>query len=291
MKHELKAALAGAALAAAVPAAQAAGHYVPGVEGIQAASVPPPGRYYLGYLVNYNISEVSGASGHNTGSVTALANRFVWISGHKVLGADYGVEAIAPVQSNSLSFGGIGYNGTDSGLGDVYVGPVVLGWHGKQWDGVFALGEWFDTGSYSASKPSSVGLGYRSTMITLGGTWYPDAQKQWSASVLSRYEINSKKRHSDITPGNGLSVEWGVARQIGGGMQVGLVGYYQEQTSKDSGTGANDLRPRRNAVGVQFDYPIPSHGLFLKFAAYGETSASDGATKGSLVRMTIVKAF
>lgn len=74
-------------------------------------------------------------------------------------------------------------------------------------------------------------------------------------------------------------------------MQVGLVGYYQEQTSKDSGTGANDLRPRRNAVGVQFDYPIPSHGLFLKFVAYGETSASDGATKGSLLRMTIVKAF
>ena len=35
--------------------AQAGGHYVPGVEGIQAASVPPPGDYYLGYMVHYNI--------------------------------------------------------------------------------------------------------------------------------------------------------------------------------------------------------------------------------------------
>jgi hypothetical protein len=29
--------------------------------------------------------------------VTALANRFVWITNYKLLGADYGMEAIVPV--------------------------------------------------------------------------------------------------------------------------------------------------------------------------------------------------
>lgn len=290
MKHALISTVAGIALAAALPAAQAAGHYVPGVEGIQAGSVPPPGRYYLGYLVQYDIDEVSGAPGRNEGSVSALANRFAWITSHKILGADYGVEAIVPLQSVSLTFGGIGYNGTDRGLGDVYLGPVVLGWHGARWDGVFALGQWFDTGDYSASRPSSVGLGYGSTMITLGGTYYPDAQKAWSATALARYEINAEREDSDITPGDGLSVEWGLARRVGG-LQLGLVGYYQEQVSDDEGTGAGDLRPRRNAFGLELNYPVVDHGLFLKFAAYGESSASDGATEGSLLRMTLIKTF
>ena len=59
--------------------ALADGHYVPGVEGMQAASVPPPGMYYLGYLVNYQIDDFrapgssSNLPGHNRGTVTALA--------------------------------------------------------------------------------------------------------------------------------------------------------------------------------------------------------------------------
>jgi hypothetical protein len=48
----LKTTLALAASLCAGLGAQAAGHYVPGVEGVQAASVPPPGVYYVGYLAD-----------------------------------------------------------------------------------------------------------------------------------------------------------------------------------------------------------------------------------------------
>ena len=103
MKKTLISSAACALLALAATGAQAAGHYVAGVEGSQAASVPPPGMYYLGYLVNYQIDDFrapgssSNLPGHNRGTVTALANRFVWVTNHKLLGADYGVEAIVPV--------------------------------------------------------------------------------------------------------------------------------------------------------------------------------------------------
>ena len=284
-------ALSTVALSTLAPAAFAAGHYVTGVEGIQAASAPPPGLYYLGYVVNYNIDSVNGAPGDNTGTVSALANRFVWISDYTFLGANYGAEAIVPFQATSLTFNGIGFNDTSRGLGDIYLGPVVMAWHGSQWDGIFALGEWLDNGSYSKTNPSSVGLGYKSTMVTLGGTFYPDSQKQWSVTALSRFEKNGKQTQTEITRGNQLSVEWGVARQIGGGKQLGIVGYLQKQTSNDSGPGSNDLRPQKSAVGLEFDYPILSQGLFLKFAGYKEYSSRDGATKGSLLRMTVVKAF
>jgi hypothetical protein len=270
--------------------ALAAGHYVPGVEGIQAASVPPPGIYYLGYLVNYNITGINGAPGHNTGTVSVLANRGVWITPYKVMGADYGIETIVPIQSNSFTFTGLGYSGTTRGVGDVYIGPIVLGWHGNQWDAVFSLGEWLDNASYSATNPSSVGLGYKSTMLTLGGTYYPDTKKEWSISALARFEKNGTQSQTGIKPGNGLSIEWGIGRQIGGGKQVGLVGYYQDQTSNSSGPGAPTQNPHKSAIGVQFDYPILERGLFLKFAAYHEYAVSN-APRGNMLRMTIVKAF
>ena len=60
MKKTFAATAVLAGLASLAPlAAQAEGHYVPGVEGIQAASVPPPGFYYLGYAVNYNANSLS----------------------------------------------------------------------------------------------------------------------------------------------------------------------------------------------------------------------------------------
>ncbi len=271
--------------------AVAAGHYEPGVEGIDSSAAPPPGLYYLAYLVNYQIDSVSGLPGNNTGSASILANRVVWLTSHKFLGANYGMEALIPVQATSLTFNGIGVSSTSRGIGDIYLGPVVLSWAGADYGLVFAAGEWLSNGSYSSTDPSSLGLGYRSTMLTFGGTYYPDERKLWSVSALARFEKNGTQSQTGITPGDGLSVEWGIGREIGGGKKIGLVGYVQNQTSSSSGPGANPENPRKSGIGVEFDLPVMSQGMMLKFAGYKEYSASSGATKGTLLRMTIVKRF
>ena len=272
--------------------AHAEGHYVPGVEGMQGPSVPPPGVYYLGYLVNYNIDSLRapGSSdaipGRNKGSVTALANRLVWVTNHKFLGADYGIETIIPVMRTSLDFA----NSKDSGVGDVYVGPLVLGWHGPQWDAVAAAGMWLDTAS--TREPASPGKGFKSTMLTGGLTYYFDGAKTISGSALARYEFNSRKDNG-IRPGQQLTVEWGLGKSFGT-FSAGLVGYSQWQTTKDHGVGASNDKSSVHAVGAEVVYPIPSAGVFLKAAAYKEVSAKGGTNpqpKGSLVRFSLVKAF
>ncbi len=299
MKPVLSRTLAALFLAlGALPAAQAAGHYVPGVEGIQAASVPPPGLYYLGYLVNYSIDSLRAPGsgddlpGSNTGTVSALANRLVWVSQTKVLGADFGMETIVPVLRKSLAFNAAGVSESKSGVGDVYLGPVVLGWHGPRWDAVAAAGVWLDSGSHSDLKPSSPGEGYKSTMLTGGATYYFDEAKSLSGSALVRYEINGRK-DSGFKPGRQVSLEWGVGKAVGP-VQLGLVGYDQWQVSDDSGTNATNSRSARHAVGAEVVYPIMSAGVILKAAAYREYSAKAGTgpePKGSLVRLTLVKVF
>lgn len=281
----------GLTFSCAMSVSHAAGHYVPGVEGIEISSAPPPGFYNLDYFVNYSISSISGAPGNNSGNISAVVERPVWITNQKILGANYGMEAVIPLQANSFTFNGLGYSGTSRGLGDIYVGPVVLAWHGANWDTLFLLGEWLDSGRYSKNNPSSVGLGYNGTMVSLGGTYYIGAKKEWSLSALARLEKNSVQQETGITPGNEFTVEWGIGHSIGGGKKIGLVGYYQEQTTSDSGLAASSLKPKKSGVGLEFDYPILSAGVFLKFAGYTDYAVSGGAPKGNLLRVEVVKAF
>ena len=55
----------------------------------------------------------------------------------------------------SLTINAAGIADSRSGVGDVYVGPLVLGWHGAQWDAVAAAGMWLDSGN--TDHPASAG--------------------------------------------------------------------------------------------------------------------------------------
>lgn len=283
-----------AAALTALGSACAEGHYVAGVEGMQAASVPPPGTYYLGYMANYNAEQFKAPGGstalpgENKATIFAVANRLAWISTTKVLGADFGMETIVPVQATSLTLKAAGLSDTQSGFGDVYLGPVVLGWHGANWDAVAAAGFWLK--SADSSSPASPGKGFSSTMLTGGATYYFDADKKISGSALLRYEINGSKS-SGFKPGDQISLEWGVGKMMGA-VQVGLVGYHQMQVSIDSGTSASSDKSGRHAIGAEVALPLMSSGVILKAAAYKEFNARAGSgaePMGNLLRFTFVK--
>lgn len=286
-------------LALPLPALAANGHYAPGSEGLGGPQVPPPGVYYRGYGAYYDIDDVvdrdgDAIPGSNRGGVTALANRFVWITDKKVLGANYGVETIIPVVRVSLDFDGLGLDTSDSGVGDIFFGPVVLGWHGEQWDAVAAAGIWLDTADFDAADPSSVGKGFRTTMLTLGGTWHVDAERRWSLSALSRYEIKSEQDDTGITPGDSWLVEWALAHRLANGLELGLVGYDAWQLEADSGAASGD-KLEKHAVGLEAGYFWPELGLGLSGAAYREYDVKAGsagvAPEGDLLRVTLTKAF
>ncbi|MDY7114758.1 transporter [Halomonas sp. SSL-5] len=290
--------LLGAGLAA-TPALAVNGHYVPGIEGLSAAAAPPEGLYYRAYLMRYDIDSFrdakgDAAPGSNTGSVNALAHRFIWMTGKTFLGADYGVEAIIPMLDVELDLDVAGQSFDDYGLGDVFVGPVILGWHGEQWDATFAAGHWFDTADFDADNLASVGKGYGSTMLTLGGMWHLDADKTWNVSALSRYEIKTEQDDTGITPGDSWLVEWGLGHRLQNGLELGLVGYDAWQLEADDGA-ATGAKAERHAIGAEAGYLWPMAGVMLKGAVYHEYDAEGGALKkgleseGDAIRLQLTK--
>ena len=278
----------GLALSAA-PALAVNGHYVGGIEGTKGPALPPEGLYYRGYLVQYEIDSIQSDAGDlddADGSVTAFANRFIYVTDKKFLGADYGMEAIVIAQDNDFDFA----NSSDSGIGDVFLGPVILGWHGQQWDAVFAAGHWFDTGDFEVTNPASVGKGFGTTMLTLGGTWYFDEARDWSFSALSRYEIKTEQEDTDVTPGDSWIVEWAVGKVLNNGVEVALAGYDGWQLESNSGPQTTNAKVEQHAIGAEVTFPVKAIGAQLSGAVYTEY-ANKNRPEGNLFRLHLTKRF
>lgn len=299
MKLRLTQALACASLAALplLVQAQPTAHYAPGIEGIKAASLPPPGIY----LRDYNLFYFAGRLNDNHGDkisgadpeafIYAQVPRLVWITPAQILGGYIGVDALLPFQQTSLKVNTPGGKFDDStfNMGDAFT-EVTWSAHAKHWDVSAGFGVWFPTGNSSPTLSTEPGLGYFTYMFTAGVTWYPDAEKLWSVSVLNRYEINTEKDDTEITPGNAYTVEGGISRVLGKGFEVGAVGYYQQQVTDDSGRGAGDAHDRVAGVGPEVTMFCNHLGLATSLRYLYEFMA-ENRLQGHTVALTFTKRF
>ncbi|MEO5347494.1 MAG: transporter [Magnetococcus sp. YQC-9] len=288
----------GLALGSDALAAGEAGHYVHGVEGIKAASLPPPGVYWRWYNVYYGASKLKDQGGNNQPvgldlDVFATVNRLIWITNHKLLGADYGLDVIVPLVNTDLDMKNVG-GGLDFdkfGVGDITIEPLLLSWHGGQWDAAAAVGGYLPTGRYDKLNPASPGKDFYTLMFTLGGTWYPDAEKLWSMSLLSRYEIHSKKDQTDLRLGDDFHFEWGIGRKVHDLVELGVAGYAQWQVSDDKGSAAVGnpaVHDRVFGIGPEVSVTVPFLKGVLSLRGVKEFDAVD-RPQGSVVTLTLTK--
>jgi len=290
------AAIAVAALLPAIVHAQPTAHYVPGIEGVKGASLPPPGVYLRDYNVAYYATQVNDASGHAISGadpkafVYANVPRILWITDVKVLGGFLGVDALLPLQYTDIQINTpIGrYSDNNFGIGDAFA-EVTLSWHTKRFDFAIGDGMWAPTGD---SPPPAVhpGKGYWGNMITAGATWYCDEKKKWAISALNRYEINLENNDTDITTGQTYTVEGGISRALSPTVDLGAIGYYQQKVTTDSGPGSNDVRDRVAGIGPEISvfYPRITFGWSLRYAY---EFMAESRLQGHTLAFTLTKRF
>jgi hypothetical protein len=293
-----------AALHGPANAAEVGHHYVNGVEGIKAATLPPPGFYYRMYNVFYNADEVKDAAGDEVPvdfdlSIYALVNRLIWISDIKILGADFGADVILPlVYSDIDTFvqvedGLEKYDADTFALGDIVIEPFVLSWHTPRHDASFGVALYTPTGKYDKNSPETPGEDMWTVMFTLGGTRYLDAEKTWSASILARYEIHSEKDEVKVEPGDDFHFEWGIGKTLAKIWDVGLTGYCHWQVTDDSGSGVRwdkDDHDRVYAIGPEVSVFVPPVKSFLSLRTQWEFKAKD-RPEGNCTSLTLTKMF
>ena len=282
-----------AALATSLQA-QPTAHYVPGVEGIKGATLPPPGWYVRDYSVCYFANQLNDGGGHQAGppnfEAFTYANvpRVIWITETKLAGGNVGVDALIPLTYQHVQSGGFD-NGT-FGVGDLFA-EATLSWHIKQFDFSVGAGLWAPTGESGNPPTTRAGLGYWTPMLTAGATWYVDQAKTWAVSALGRYEINTEQRDTHATRGQAFTLEWGVSKTLLKVIDVGAVGYYQQKVTDDSGA-APYVMPRDlvAAAGPEINVAFPKVMLFVS-CRYLYEFAAENRAQGQTITLTLTKRF
>ncbi len=272
--------------------AQPSAQYVPGSEGIKGASLPPPGVYARDYNYFYWADQVNDASGNKNGPADldaftyATIPRVIWITDTKFLGGFVGVDALLPLVYQSVKAGG--FDSSTFGIGDFF-GEGTLSWHPKQFDFAIGSGVWAPTGDSGAPPTTRVGAGFWTFMQTAGATWYIDEGKTWAVSALNRYEFNTEQRDTHVTPGQAYTLEWGVSKTLAKVVDLGAVGYYQQQVTTDSGAPASS-RNRVAAVGPEVSVAFPKQMFFVSLR-YNYEFMAESRAQGNAVTLTLTKRF
>jgi hypothetical protein len=280
--------------------AQPTAHYVPGSEGIKAATLPPPGIWLRDYNAFYYSDQLNDTKGNKNAAADAKAfvyanvPRLLWITDTKVLDGYLGMDALLPLVYTELKANTPGgpFHDQTFGVGDLFFEGTWSS-HLKQWDLALGVGVWAPTGDTQTENPTYAGKGNWGEMLTAGATWYPDQEKRWALSVLNRYEFNQQQEDTStpITPGQAYTVEGGLSYGITKTIDVGAVGYYQQQVTGDTGTAAMQrAHGRVAAIGPEVSAFFPSMMLGVSLR-YEYEFLAESRLQGNTVTLTLTKKF
>jgi len=272
--------------------------YVEGVEGIKAASLPPPGFTFRLYNAYYHADRLKDVSGDKIPlnfdvKSYAVVPRFIYLAPVEVLGGNIGADVIVPFVRTDLKMDLMGGQLQDrsTGIGDITIEPFLMAWHGAQYDASAAMGVYVPTANYG--DPADFGGDCYTLMPTLGGTLYADAAREWSVSMLNRYETSTYRRHSDIRNGDHFHFEYGLARTFFKTLDVGMAGYCSWQVTDDKGrdvTWNGRDHSRVFAAGPEVNYVYPPAMLMASVRYEIEFGAQD-RPEGQIGVLTLTKVF
>lgn len=250
--------------------AQVRGVYPVGMSATNSGVTPESGFTYANLLAIYSRNQLRGPQGEilATGSQSVVMdlNSFVWVSKREILGgAKFSMSATLPVANNSLTSDVSGPISGGDGFADSYYQPFILGWE-KQRVAIRAVyGFLAPTGGFKVGADNNVGSGYWTHALSSGQTFYLTKNKATSVSAFQMYEIHSSQEGTKIHPGQTFDLDYSLMQTIplGGnkGLQVGLVGYNQWQTTDKTGPTITPVQARAhykvNAIGFGSNVILP----------------------------------
>jgi hypothetical protein len=217
-------------------AKEGADQYPYGAENWLSGALPPQGFYFVNYFGFYS-GELRNDSGNkvNLGGTTPSVNaafdaaRFVEITHLKFLGAQWGMQVIAPFVDQSVNLGG---TRSRIGQGDVDVDPFLLGWHGENWHAIAAMDTLLPTGYYDKNDPRvSIGANYYSFEPIFAFTFLPSSG--WETSAKLMYNTKTTNLATNYHSGDEFHMDYVVGKHIGR-WNAGASGYFLEQLTNDT---------------------------------------------------------
>ncbi len=265
--------------------------YPGGNEDFMMGALPPPGFYYLNYFLYQHSGDFSDVripqgvpgAGNKISSLTngvapdfdmnVVANvfRFVYVTPIKILGADWAMHAIMPVLNVDarlrLPNGATMFDGSDAGIGDITIDPIILGWHfGKNFHLITGLDINVPTGQYDQTSAVNVGRNYFEFEPVAAFTYLHD--RGFEASIKLMYDFNLKNMSTDYQSGQEFHFDYLIGQHYCNWM-FGVGGQFYQQSTNDEFPGqALDFDGNRGqafSIGPAIQYQYKNMFFGLKY--------------------------
>ncbi len=263
MKHQIRAisiAITAGLLAAPLSRAAEGGYsnYVPGTYGDFGLAMEPPGKLTLRNDVYYYTADTSRVSRNGNlqseVELTFMLNMttILYKPEVQVFDAQYAFGTLIPVihVEFDASVGDLSLSADTTGLGDITLVPGILFWnHGKAH---MSLAQYViaPTGEYSVNDDVNPGLNYWSFDTNFAFTWL-DEEKGQEFSFNLGHIYNTENGDTNYQTGQEIHLDVAINQYLSETLAVGLQGFYLNQITGDSGSGAilGDYKARVSGIG------------------------------------------
>ena len=251
------------------------GHYMPGGAASFIDTLPgKPGlavaNYFSFYDASASVSRQVPFGGLITAGIDATAYAdtvmLLYQTPLKLLGGYYAVAVAIPyvwmeVKGNvTTARGTLEVHDTANGIGDIMIYPFMLGWTGLNGNLKYdaRLGIYAPTGDYEKGKLANLGKNYW-TFEPAVSLSYISSKIGLEVSGFAGMDFNTKNNETEYRTGTQFHVDFTVAEHLplfGGIMGLGANGFYYQQISGDSGSGARlgDFEGRTLGIGPVVSY-------------------------------------
>ncbi len=228
-----------------IPAgARSASSAILGAEAFCCGALPPPGFHLLDYNLYYSAHKLKGRNGVEVeaapftdfkASAFATVLRPIYVSEATLFGANMAWQVVIPLvhKHQESNF----FDDTMDGVGDIYVSPLILGWHKPPWHWAVGLDVITPTGHYSRTDITTIGNNH--------WTFEPAAAISYigenglHADVKLMYDFHTRDSALDYREGEQFHLDYNVGLMLGKDKtwKVGVSGYWLTSTEDDSGPG------------------------------------------------------
>nr|WP_320015867.1 transporter [uncultured Desulfobacter sp.] len=254
--------------------------YFGGNEDFMSGALPGPGFYPIVYAFHYTADELMDGNGDEVPGdfdldVTGAAFRFIYVSDMTLFGASVAWHTIIPVVDTQVEIGAANIDDATTGLGDIEVSALILGWHlNKNFHVIGSLDVWLPVGEYDADDAASIGRNYWTVAPIAVVTYLSDSGFELSAKL--QYLINFENSDTDYTTGQEFICDYTVGQHIGNWM-FGLNGMLYFQTTDDelSGSDVSDSKGKALSIGpaIQYNYKNMFFNVKVQFDTNVENRA------------------
>ncbi|MCE5314607.1 MAG: transporter [Armatimonadota bacterium] len=232
-------------------------NYLPGFQDTLAGVLPPPGTYLKQYFLYYQgtVSRTVAEGRIQADAklrTPASLSVFSHVTKSKVLGSNYAFGLLIPVLKARLS-GTIespgpvrSFDKSMTGLGDIVISPIVLGWHNGRSHTLAQFAVYVPTGNYNVQRFVNSGLNRWAIEFDY---WYTflDPKTGVEVDLAPGYTIPFVNSDTDYTSGQEFHLDFAALKRFPNKLAAGLTGYAWQQVTSDSGSGAR-LGPIKGRV-------------------------------------------